>query len=411
VIDFDALYRRESRRVLATLIRLLRDFDRAEDALSDAFVAAAAQWPRDGVPDHPTAWLVAAGRYAALGRLRRRARFDRIVEAHARELEAQLEAGLDAALDAPSFEQDRLRLIFTCCHPSLAPDSQLALTLREVCGLSTEQIAAAFLVKPATIAQRIVRTKRKLLESGIPYQVPEPEQLPERLEHVLHVIYLVFNEGYAASSGERVTRDDLCAEAIGLGRWLAENLPAADVFGLLALLLLQDSRRRARTDERGELLLLAEQDRTRWDRSRIDEGLALLARAWREPPVGSYALQAAIAAVHARADDSRNTDWHELVRLYDLLLIADPSPVVELNRAVAVAERDGPSAGLALIDAIHARGALLDYRLAHAARADLLRRLGCRAEAEVAYLRALELTAQAPEQRFLQRRLAALKDS
>jgi RNA polymerase sigma-70 factor, ECF subfamily len=407
VIDFDALYRRESRRVLATLIRLLHDFDLAEDALSDAFVAAAAQWPRDGVPEHPTAWLVATGRYAALGRLRRRARFDRIVALHARELEAEAETELDAR----SFEQDRARLVFTCCHPELPPDAQLALTLREVCGLSTEQIAAAFLVKPATIAQRIVRTKRKIIDSRIPYQVPEPEQLPERLELVMHVIYLMFNEGYAASSGERVTSDDLCAEAIGLGRWLAEQLPSADVFGLLALLLLQDSRRRARMDERGELMLLAEQDRTRWDRSQIDEGLALLERAWREPPVGSYTLQAAIAAVHARAGSSRETDWRQLVQLYDLLLVADPSPVVELNRAVAVAERDGPGAGLALVDAIHARGELADYRLAHAARADLLRRLGRTAEAAAAYRRALELTQQAAERRFLERRLAQLTPS
>jgi RNA polymerase sigma-70 factor, ECF subfamily len=408
VIDFDALYRRESRRVLATLIRLLHDFDLAEDALSDAFVAAAAQWPRDGVPEHPTAWLVAAGRYAALGRLRRRARFERIVDQHASELVAELEADAEAALEPRSFEQDRLRLIFTCCHPELAADAQLALTLREVCGLSTEQIAAAFLVKPATIAQRIVRTKRKIIDSRIPYQVPAPEQLPERLELVLHVIYLMFNEGYAASSGERVTSHELCAEAIGLGRWLAEHLPAADVFGLLALLLLQDSRRGARSDERGELVLLAEQDRTRWSRSQIDEGLALLERAWREPPVASYTLQAAMAAVHARARSSRETDWAGLVQLYDLLLVADPSPVVELNRAVAVAERDGAGAGLALVDAIHERGALAEYRLLHAARADLLRRLGRSAEAAAAYRRALELTVQAPERRFLERRLAEL---
>jgi RNA polymerase sigma-70 factor (ECF subfamily) len=404
LIDIAVLYRAESRRVLATLIRLLGDFDLAEDALQDAFVAAAAQWPESGVPRDPRSWLVSAGRFSAIGRLRRRARFDRL----SGELQLRLETHAELELEPELLAEDQLRLLFTCCHPALDPDAQIALTLREVCGLSTEQIAAAFLAKPATIAQRIVRTKRKIRDQKLPYEVPGPSELPARLERVVHVIYLVFSEGYSASSGSAVTQADLCAEAIRLTRELLALLPEPDVFGLLALMLLADSRRAARMTASGDLVLLADQDRSLWDRARIAEGLELLERAWQRPPVAVYTVQAAIAAVHARAATSRATDWADIVRLYDLLRRADPTPVVELNRAVAVAEHQGPAAGLQLIDAILARGELGEYRFAHAARADLLRRLGRHSEAALAYRRALELTRQEPERRFLERRLAEL---
>lgn len=313
-------------------------------------------------------------------------------------------------VEAPALQDDRLRLMFTCCHPSLGPDAQIALTLREVCGLTTEEIASAFLVKPATIAQRIVRAKRKIREEAIPYEVPEAAELPERLDAVLHVIYLVFNEGYAASSGARLTRGDLCAEAIELARLLAELLPEPDVLGLLSLLLLHDSRREARVSSAGDVVLLADQDRARWDRAQIAEGVNLLRRAWARPPVGTYTLQAAIAAKHAEAPDSASTDWGGIVRLYDLLLTADRTPVVELNRAAAVSEHAGPEAGLALMDALLERGELRDYRFLHSARADLLRRLGRHDEARAAYRRALELTTQEPERRFLERRLRELEE-
>ncbi|WP_437776828.1 RNA polymerase sigma factor [Sorangium sp. So ce1097] len=401
MIDVGALYRAESRRVLATLLRLLRDFDLAEEALHDAFVAAAEQWPRDGVPHQPRAWLVATGRLSALARLRRRARFDRAQG----ELARQMEARMQADSEAPALGDDRLALLFTCCHPSLGSDAQIALTLREVCGLTTEEIASAFLAKPATIAQRIVRTKRMIREEQIPYEIPGTAELPGRLDAVLHVIYLVFNEGYAASSGARLTRGDLCSEAIELARLLAELLPEPDALGLLSLLLLHDARRGARASDTGEMVLLADQDRSRWDRAQIGEGLSVLRRAWARPPVGTYTLQAAIAAEHARAPDSASTDWGAIVRLYDLLLIADRTPVVELNRAAAVSEHAGPEAGLVLVDALLARGELRDYRFLHSARAELLRRLGRHEGARAAYRRALELTAQEPERRFLERRM------
>ncbi|XXX79465.1 RNA polymerase sigma factor [Sorangium sp. So ce134] len=406
MIDVGALYRAESRRVLATLIRLLRDFDLAEEALHDAFLAAAEQWPRDGVPHQPRAWLVGAGRLSALARLRRRARFDRLQG----EIARQMEESMPIELDAPAVDDDRLRLVFTCCHPSLGADIQIAVTLREVCGLTTEEIASAFLVKPATIAQRIVRAKRKIREEAIPYEVPGTAELPERLDVVLHVIYLVFNEGYAASSGARLTRGDLCAEAIELARLLAELLPEPDALGLLSLLLLQDARREARVSSTGDVVLLADQDRARWNRAQIAEGVDLLRRAWARPPVGTYTLQAAIAARHASAPDSASTDWGEIVRLYDLLLIADRTPVVELNRAAAVSQHRGPEAGLELMDALLERGELRDYRFLHSARADLLRKLGRRDDARAAYRRALELTTQEPERRFLERRSREMEE-
>jgi RNA polymerase sigma-70 factor (ECF subfamily) len=401
----EAVYRAESRRVFATLIRLLGDFDLAEEALAEAFRAALEQWPRDGVPANPRAWLVSAGRFKAIDGIRRRARFDSI-EDHAERVEAIVDEDPDR--DDEGIEDDRLRLVFTCCHPALSPDAQVALTLREVCGLTTEAIAQAFLSTPPTLAQRIVRAKSKIRDARIPYQVPGPEALPERLESVLRVIYLVFNEGYSASSGDSVTRVDLSAEAIRLGRLLAQMLPEPEVVGLLALMLLQESRRAARASREGDLILLADQDRSLWNREMIAEGSALVERALASRRVGPYTIQAAIAAVHAEAARAEATDWGEIVGLYDILLRAEPSPVVELNRAVAVAMRDGPEAGLELVDAILDRGALQDYRLAHAARADLCRRLGRRAEARSAYLRALELTRQEPERRFLERRLAEL---
>ncbi|MBS0321807.1 MAG: RNA polymerase sigma factor [Proteobacteria bacterium] len=400
-----AIYRAESRRVFATLVRLLGDFDLAEEALHDAFRAALEQWPRDGIPANPRAWLVSAGRFKAIDAIRRHARFDSIEE-HVDRVEAIPDESVPP--DAEAIEDDRLRLIFTCCHPALGADAQVALTLREVCGLTTEQIAQAFLSTAPTLAQRIVRAKAKIRDARIPYQVPEPQQLAERLESVLRVIYLVFNEGYSASSGESLTRVDLSAEAIRLGRLLVALLPAPEAIGLLALMLLQESRRAARTSPTGALVLLEDQDRTQWNRDLIAEGSALVERALATRQAGPYALQAALAAVHANAATTADTDWAEIVGLYDVLLRIAPSPVVELNRAVAVAMRDGPAAGLALVDAILGRGDLADYHLAHAARADLCRRLGHMAQARISYERALALARQAPERDFLTRRLAAL---
>jgi RNA polymerase sigma-70 factor (ECF subfamily) len=400
------IYRAESRRVLATLIRLLGDFDLAEEALHDAFIAAAEQWPRDGMPKNPVAWLVSAGRFKAIDRLRRRARFDAAQAELAREIEDAMEDA--TAFDSDEIADDRLRLIFTCCHPALAPDAQVALTLREVCGLTTEEIASAFLVAAPTVAQRIVRAKAKIKEARLPYEVPARPELPDRLDAVLRVVYLVFNEGYSASSGASLTRHDLSGEAIRLGRLLCELLPEPEALGLLALMLLHESRRATRMSAEGDLILLGEQERARWDRALIAEGLPLVDRAFASREVGAYALQAAIAAVHARAASSEATDWAEIVSLYGLLLEADPSPVVALNRAAAVAMRDGPAAGLQLIDAILESGALADYHLAHAARADLLRRLGRKEEARATYERALDLARQQPEQRFLMRRLAEI---
>ncbi|MCC6455738.1 MAG: RNA polymerase sigma factor [Caldilineaceae bacterium] len=403
----DQTYRSESRRILATLIRLLGDFDLAEDALHEAFRAAVEQWPRDRIPDNPRAWLVSAGRFKAIDTLRRRARF----EAQLAELAEQLDSSTQDAVgqDNEELEDDRLRLIFTCCHPLLSPEARVALTLREVCGLTTEAIAHAFLTSPPTLAQRIVRAKSKISEARIPYQVPSPEELPERLETVLQVIYLVFNEGYAASSGESLTRPDLSSEAIRLGRLLVELLPEPEAIGLLALMLLHESRRAARTSPEGDLIVLEDQDRSLWNQALIEEGIALVERAWSSRRKDDlYTLQAAIAALHASAPTVAATDWRQIVGLYDLLLQVAPSPVVALNRAVAVAMRDGPLAGLAQIDAILARGDLANYYLVHAARADLCRRLGRRAEAEAAYRRALALTQQESERRFLERRLRDL---
>ena len=400
-------YRSESRRVLATLIRLLGDFDLAEEALHDAFIAAAESWPRDGEPANPRAWLVSTGRFKAIDALRRRARFD----ASQTEIADRLAA--DAEDDAArarlgDLEDDRLRLVFTCCHPALPIEAQLALTLREVCGLTTEEIGSAFLTSASTVAQRIVRAKNKIRAARIPYAVPSRRELPERLEAVLHVIYLVFNEGYSASSGESVTRADLSGEAIRLARLLLELLPDPEAEGLLALMLLHDSRRLARSTSDGEIVLLDEQDRALWNGEQIAEGLERVRRALATRRFGPFAVQAAIAAVHASAPSPGATDWREIVALYDVLLRLEPSPVVELNRAVAVAMRDGPDAGLALVDAILARGELAAYHFAHAARADLCRRLGRTPEARAAYQRALELARQDGERRFLERRLAEL---
>ena len=388
------------------MIRLLGDFDLAEEALSEAFAAAIEQWPRDGVPDNPRAWLVSAGRFKAIDGIRRRARFDTGLEEVAENLEAA--EGDPAESMDETLPDDRLRLVFTCCHPALGPDAQVAMTLREVCGLTTEEIASAFLVPPATLAQRIVRAKAKIRDAGIPYQVPGPAELPERLDAVLRVLYLVYNEGYAASSGEALTRADLSAEAIRVGRLLLELLPEPEAAGLLALMLLQDSRRAARTSATGDIVLLDEQDRSMWDRAQIAEGLALVRRALASRRFGPYTLQAAIAAAHAEAATAAATDWGRIVGTYDLLLEAEPTPVIELNRAAAVAMRDGPAAGLALVDAILARGELADYQPAHAARADLCRRLGRVREARAAYRRALELTNQGAARRFLERRLSGL---
>jgi len=400
-----AVYRDESRRVFATLIRLLGDFDLAEEALADAFRAALEQWPREGVPANPRAWLVSAGRFKAIDGIRRRARFDPLDD-HAEHVESIPDESADA--EREGIEDDRLRLIFTCCHPALAPDAQVALTLREVCGLTTEEIAQAFLSAPSTLAQRIVRAKGKIRDARIPYRVPEPDELPERLGSVLRVVYLVFNEGYLASSGDTLTRVDLSGEAIRLGRLLVTLLPEPEAVGLLALMLLQESRRAARATPGGELILLDAQDRALWNRAQIDEGRALVATALASRRPGAYTVQAAIAAVHAEAATPAATDWARIVGFYDLLLAAEPSPVVELNRAVAVAMRDGPAAGLALVDSLLAQGHLDDYHLAHATRADLCRRLDLTDEARTSYRRALALVRQAPERRFLERRLAEL---
>ena len=404
----DAVYRSESRQVLATLIHLLGDFETAEEALHDAFAVAVEQWARDGVPANPRAWLVSTGRFKAIDGMRRRARFD----ASLTELAKRLESGTNDAEEwnEESVEDDRLRLIFTCCHPALAPEAQVAMTLREVCGLTTEEIARPFLTKPATVAQRIVRAKAKIRDARIPYQVPSEADLPDRLDAVLRVIYLVFNEGYSASSGGSLTRHDLSAEAIRLGRLLIELLQEPEAMGLLALMLLHDSRRATRTSPTGDLILLENQDRALWNRDQITEGVSLVAQTLSSGQVGSYTIQAAIAAAHAQAPSSATTDWAQIVALYDLLLQAHPSPVVELNRAVAVAMRDSPLAGLTLIDTILARGDLGNYHLAHAARADLCRRMDRTAEARASYERALGLTQQEPERRFLTRRLSELPD-
>ena len=402
----ETVYRDESRRVLATLIRLLGDFELAEEALHDAFAAALEQWPADGVPGNPRAWLVSTGRFKAIDKLRRRARFDRSVDDRAGQLASEFDIAEE--LDERQVEDDHLRLIFTCCHPALAPDAQVALTLREVCGLTTEEIASAHLCAASTMAQRIVRAKAKIRDAKIPYQLPAQRDLPERLDSVLRVVYLIFNEGYSASTGATLTRNNLTDEAIRLGRQLVQLLPEPEAVGLLALMLLHDARRAARSAPDGELVLLEQQDRGLWDRAQIAEGGALVERALTSRRFGPYSLQAAIAAVHCEAPSAEATDWPQIAGLYDVLLRVSPSPVIELNRAVAVAMRDDAQAGLDLVDAILARGDLCDYHLAHAARADLLRRLGRKDEAAGAYRRTLELVNQEPERRFVEGRLAEL---
>jgi RNA polymerase sigma-70 factor (ECF subfamily) len=398
------IYRQHGRAVFATLIRLLKDFDIAEEALQEAFKAALEQWPRDGVPANPKAWLVSTGRFKGIDLIRRLSRYQSLPDDLAEQLSIEAEAEVDKA----AIEDDRLRLIFTCCHPALSPDAQIALTLREVCGLKTEEIACAFLIPAPTLAQRIVRAKNKIREARIPYQVPEADNLQERLDSVLHVLYLIFNEGYFASGGRDLTRPELSSEAIRLGRLLLELQPATETMGLLALMLLQESRRAARTSTKGDLILLEDQNRSLWNASQIEEGTVLVERALASRNVGVYTLQAAIAALHANAASSRRTDWPQIVALYDVLLGLQASPIVELNRAAAIAMRDGADAGLALIDALLERGELSQYRLIHAARADLLRRLRRKSEAIAAYRTALVLTQQEVEQRFLQRRLEEL---
>jgi RNA polymerase sigma-70 factor (ECF subfamily) len=402
----EATYRSESRRVLATLIHLLGDFDRAEEAMHDAFMAAVEQWPRDGVPANPRAWLVSTGRFKAIDTMRRQARFDESVSELAHRLDG---VAVEPALwDEQSIEDDRLRLIFTCCHPALPADARIALTMREVCSLTTEEIARAFLTAAPTIAKRIVRAKAKIRDARIPYEVPSQSELASRLDTVLQVIYLVFTEGYSASSGGSLTRPDLSGEAIRLGRLLVELLPEPESQGLLALMLLHESRRGARTSPEGDLVLLDDQDRSLWNRDLIEEGIALVEQALASRRFGPYTLQAAIAATHAEAPGAAETDWAQIVRLYDALLSVNPSPVVELNRAVAVAMRDGPQAGLTLIDAILARGELEDYYLAHSARADFYRRLGEVEQARASYEKALGLARPEVARRFLTRRLEEL---
>lgn len=403
LLKLESIYQTESRRVLATLIRLLGDFDLAEDALQEAFRAAAEQWARDGIPHNPRAWLVSTGRFKAIDTLRRRARFD----ASLVHLAAQLDpdSGDPAKQDYEEVADDRLRLIFTCCHPALTPDARVALTLREVCGLSTEAIAHAFLTTPTTLAQRIVRAKAKIRHARIPYEVPAEHELPARLDTVLQVIYLVFNEGYSSSSGETLIRPDLSAEAIRLASLLLDLLPQTEVKGLLALMLLHEARRATRATVEGEVIPLEEQDRSQWNQAQIAQATALVQEAFVEGPVGMYSLQAAIAAVHATAPTFSATNWTEIIRLYGLLLEVTPSAVVELNRAVAVAMRDGAATGLALIDELFARGELINYHLAHAARADLYRRLGQTEAAHMAYRHAIALTQQQAVKRFLERRL------
>ncbi len=407
----DSLYKTESRRVLATLIRLLGDFDLAEDAMHEAFSTAMEKWPEVGVPSNPRAWLVSAGRFKAIDQIRRRAKFctfggETSFEPLANQLADSVVVEED--FDEDKIEDDRLRLIFTCCHPVLSPEARVALTLREVCGLTTEEIAHAFLTNPPTLAQRIVRAKSKIRDARIPYRVPSKEELPERLDAVLQVIYLIFNEGYLASSGESAIRSDLSEEAIRLARLLLELLPESEVKGLLALMLLHESRRNARVSSGGDIVLLDEQDRSQWNKAMIDEGVGLVEDALRSLPIGPYTIQAAISAVHAEAASAAATDWDEIVALYGLLLGINPSPVVELNRAVAVAMRDGADAGLRLIDDIFARGELEDYHLAHSARAEMCRRLGRKIEAKLSYERTLSLAQQVPERRFLEKRLAGL---
>ena len=404
----DSLYRVDSRRILATLIRLLGDFDLAEEAMHEAFAAALSLWPRSGVPDSPRPWLISTARFKAIDTLRRRARLDASQDELVRHLEAQWSEA-QRFKEEDTIEDDRLRLIFTCCHPSLPPEARVALTLREVCGLTTEEIAKAFLTTSRTLAQRIVRAKAKIRDTRIRYEVPTPQELPERLGAVLHVIYLVFNEGYSAAAGAEVMRAEVTAEAIRLGRLVSELLPEPEVIGLLSLMLLHESRRAARTSPTGELILLENQDRSLWNREQIAEGVALLERALKSRRFGSYTLQAAIAAVHAEAESVAATDWRQIVALYNRLLRIQPSPVVELNRAVAIAMRDGPEAGLALIDAVLAHGELANYYLAHSVRADMYRRLGRTAEARSSYEKALTLTQQEPERQFLQKRIRQLE--